>query len=175
MMTIEIPLEERVGFLSRSSLFQGVDQEKLKLLAERMTPRQASAGKVLIREGTAGHEMFFLVKGRVKVTRCLTLMTRRGFTDREKSFNFLDSESGANFGEVALVSDLPRTATVSAQKECRLLVLSREDFERICSQDTELGYVLVGRICQQLAELLHKSNNDVLKLATALSLALTPS
>ncbi len=128
----------------------------------------------MIREGEVGSEMFFLLEGRVKVTRSLTMLTRRGFTDREKSFNYLDAGSGCNFGEVALISDLPRTATVAAEEECRLLTLSREAFEEICEHDYELGYKIMRRICQQLCGLLNKSNSDVLKLATALSLALTP-
>ena len=132
------------------------------------------AGEVLVEEGQPGEEMFFLMEGRVRVTRSLTLLTRRGFTDREKSFNYLDGGAGSNFGEMALVAEMPRTATVAAETECRLLVLSRENFRSVCESDYQLGYLVVTRICQQLCELLSKSNNDVLKLATALSLALTP-
>ena len=173
-MKIKIDLPERLEFLSRCALFKDVSPEAIEKLAPKFESRGAVAGEVLVQEGEVGDEMFFLVEGKVKVTRSLTLLTRRGFADREKSFNYLDAGTGSNFGEMALVGDMPRTATVSAEEECRLLVLDREAFEELCAQDAELGYLVMRRICQQLCVLLQKSNDDVLKLATALSLALTP-
>lgn len=173
-MRVTISLEERREFLSRCGLFQDACPEALEQLAPLFQARGAVAGEVLVQEGEVGDEMFFLVEGRVRVTRSLTLLTRRGFTDREKSFNYLDAGACSNFGEVALIGNMPRSATVAAEEECRLLVLSREVFEKMCQEDPELGYKVVRRICQQLCGLLEKSNTDVLKLATALSLALTP-
>lgn len=173
-MRVTIDLPQRLEFLSRCPLFKDANPEALERLASRLQPRGAVAGEVLVHEGDEGDEMFFLVEGRVRVTRTLTLLTRRGFTDREKSFNYLEGGSASSFGEVALIGNMPRSATVAAENECRLLVLSREVFEQMCEEDYELGYKVVYRICQQLCGLLEKSNRDVLKLATALSLALTP-
>jgi CRP/FNR family cyclic AMP-dependent transcriptional regulator len=167
--------KESLELLSHSPLFQDLEPERLEALVDLFDPFSVTAGEVLVREGEPGDRMFFLLEGRVRVTRTLTLLTGRGFTDREKSFNILEASEFSNFGEVALISDLPRTASVVAEDDCRLLVLSRENFQKIAREDPEAGYQVVTRICQQLCELLDKSNNDVLKLATALSLALTPS
>lgn len=166
---------DKLDLLSHSPLFQDLDAEKIQSLVDLFEARSVMAGEVLFREGEPGEEMFFLLEGRVRVTRTLTLLTGRGFADRERSFNILDASEFSNFGEVAMISDLPRTASVVAEDNCRLLVLCRENFDKIGAQDPRAGYQIIKRICQQLCDLLDKSNSDVLKLATALSLALTPA
>lgn len=76
------------------------------------------------------------------------------------------------FGEMGLLSDLERSATITTETECEILELSRADFERLVASDPELGYRLVHNIALVLAERLRRTDLDVLKLTAALSLAL---
>lgn len=65
-----------------------------------------------------------------------------------------------------------RTATAVAITDCELLALKRADFEKIAEVDPRLGFILMRNIATHIAGTLKKSSQDLLKLATAFSLAM---
>nr|HPG86985.1 cyclic nucleotide-binding domain-containing protein [Spirochaetales bacterium] len=77
------------------------------------------------------------------------------------------------FGEMSMFSDEPRSATVGAASDCVLFEVTRRSFEAICARDPRLGLELTRRIAVMLASRVRKGNDDVLKLSTALSIALS--
>jgi len=77
-------------------------------------PLEAAAGDVLIREGDRGDLFYVIVEGEVEITRAGTLVSEQG--------------PGAYVGEIALLRDVPRTASVIAKTPLRLLALEREPF-----------------------------------------------
>jgi CRP-like cAMP-binding protein len=86
----------------------------LERLASQLRPLTVPAGAVVIRQGDHG-DLFYLVEsGRLRVTV-------DGARGRELG-------PGDSFGEIALLRDVPRTATVEAETEARLQTLEREDF-----------------------------------------------
>lgn len=94
--------------------FAALPVDILETLARRVTPLDAPAGSVLIREGEPGDRFYALVGGEVEVTKAGRLLARLG--------------AGDYFGEIALLRDVPRTATVIALAPVRLLALERADF-----------------------------------------------
>ena len=96
-------------------LFSGVDDQNfMKELGNKLRPRSMEPGDLLIAKGSAGEEMFFVVEGSVEV-----------FLDGDDPIASL--ESGTFFGEAALMSAEPRTATVRAATAGQLYVLTKED------------------------------------------------
>jgi CRP-like cAMP-binding protein len=92
---------------------------------------------------------------------------------RDKSLNRLTADEHAFFGEMALFGPAcERTATVTAKTRCTIAVLSREKFFRLTETDNEIGYRVLMNIVAILSDRLDKTTKDVLKLTTALSLAL---
>jgi CRP/FNR family transcriptional regulator, cyclic AMP receptor protein len=88
-----------------------------------------------------------------------TLVT---MTSKEKPF----------FGEMGLLGQKERTASVIARQDCRLLIIGQKDFEKLCDDDPKLGVAILKRIALTAGERLLKTNKDVMKLTTALCLAL---
>lgn len=163
-----------VEFLKKVTVFKGLSEEQLAKIEQVLQEQSVKKGEIIIQENTPGHEMFILAEGRVEVSHSLTLKTGRNtFADKDKSLNFLDARNFCCFGEIAMIDNTEtRTATVTTLTDCLLYMIERKDFERICEEDSKLGYVLVRNIAQGICSRLKKSNNDLLKLTTALSIAL---
>jgi CRP-like cAMP-binding protein len=163
-----------IGFLSHIPLFAGIPDEKLEKVRGLLTERHVRSGTLIVKEGELGNEMFILLEGEVQISRSLLLkVAGHGVNQRDKSLTRLTGEDYAFFGEMALSDEqLERSATVAAQADCTLAVISRDAFLDLVETDKEIGYRVWKNIAQILSERLSKTTQDVLKLATALSLAL---
>ena len=160
--------------LSRFSVFAGLTPEQLQKIERLVREKQVPAGEEITREGEKGDELFLLLKGKVEVSKTLTLMVGRGDVDtRDKSLIQLDAAKSPMFGEMAILrEDSIRSATVKALEACTIGIIKRKDLLELCEQDKEIGFRILSNIARQLAENLEKANRDILKLTTAFSLAL---
>ena len=104
----------QIGLLRATDLFRPLPPPELEGVARAMELSQISAGEVVIREGEPGHHFYLIADGRVSVT------TESGFST--------ELGRGEGFGEIALLHDTPRTATVSAATNVSLYSLGREEF-----------------------------------------------
>jgi hypothetical protein len=104
----------RVELLRQQPLFAPLSLATVEHLAGNLVPVQADPGKVLIEEGAHGDEYFLLDRGEVEIEQGGTVIARRG--------------PGFGFGEIALLNDVPRTATVRATSQVAAFSLSREPF-----------------------------------------------
>lgn len=96
----------------------GLPPDKLQELVRRMTPKTFEAGLPVCRQGEAGDVMYVIRSGSVKVTR-------RGEDGVERHLHTLGA--GDYFGELALITNKVRRASVVTLEECRLLELSKKD------------------------------------------------
>jgi CPA1 family monovalent cation:H+ antiporter len=110
--------------LQRVRLFQGLSNDGRRRVARLMRPRLALPGEEIVKAGEHGDSMFFITTGAVEVVLPHTPV-RLG--------------TGEFFGEVALVTNRPRTADVVALSYSNLLVLSARDLERLSEADPEIG------------------------------------
>jgi predicted MFS family arabinose efflux permease len=100
--------------LAAIAMFSPLAPASLEFLARRLVPIAVPAGTAIVREGEASDRFYLLVRGRVEVTQ-------RGRTLRVEG-------PGEFFGEIGLLRDVPRTATVTALDDTELVSLVREDF-----------------------------------------------
>ena len=108
------PDAETVAFLRRMPIFAPLPPPAIERILARLTRLSVPAGEVLIREGDVGDRFLMIVDGEAEVTR-----DGRHVTDRA---------AGDHVGEVALLRDVPRTATLTATTPMTLLVLDRDTF-----------------------------------------------
>ncbi len=105
---------------------------------------QFKAGKVLMQEGDMGREFLILLKGTVKVKR-------KGRTIRKMS-------KGSYFGEISLISPGERTATVEAETDVDLLVLSTSSFNYLLDNVNGLAKKMLVAVCDYF-----RTQEDALK------------
>ena len=168
--THETPLE----FLHHVRILRGLTLEQLAIILEMAREQHFRAGKAIITEGETGDTMFVLTEGVVEITIPLTLETSRGeFSKRDKTLIRLKAEDHPCFGEMALFGSDVRTATVTAVTDCTTLVLDKQSLLALEQEHLEIAYGIVRGIAEVLCARVHQGNHDVLKLTTALSIALS--
>jgi len=163
-----------IDFLEKIPLFIGLKRKEMEQVRSIMTVRTITEGSFIIRENEQGHEMFILLDGEVEVSRTLLLkISGSGMDQRDKMLNKLTGNDYAFFGEMGLFDEKSeRTASVIAKTRCSVAVLERDSFFHLTENDKEIGYVILKNILKIVSDRLDKTTKDVLKLTTALSLAL---
>ena len=106
--------ERQLDLLRRSPIFAPLDPTTLEALAHRLQPRQVQAGDVVFAQGSAGDEYYLVDAGRLRVS-----------VDGEQ---VSELGEGDGLGEIALLRDVARTATVTAVEDSSLFALERDDF-----------------------------------------------
>ena len=108
---------QRRHLLEGLSLFSGCTPEELRNLESLTSLHEAPRGAVLVEEGAPGHEFFVIVEGSATVTHGGTPIARL--------------DAGSFFGEMALLDGRPRTASVVADTDMTLIVLSPGEFRAL--------------------------------------------
>jgi CRP/FNR family cyclic AMP-dependent transcriptional regulator len=160
-----------VAFFRKLYLFQDLEEEEIHKVLNRTSLREFPAGAVIIQEGEPGDSLFIMQEGEVEITKQLTL-TLDEDTPRERVMIRLKAENGVYFGEMALLENETRSATVTALSDCSVLELHQQDFLELIGQNPAMGVKLLLRLAQVLSQHLRKTNQDVVKLTTALAVSL---
>ena len=130
-------------------LFDGLSPEALAKIESRAVARNYPRNAVVISEGDEATSMFIIVSGSVKVYH----------TEADGKETILNSQGpGQHFGELALVDDAPRSASVMTQEPSRLLVLSKAAFKECLEESPEVGYHLVQALARQVRRLTETVN-----------------
>lgn len=148
-----------------------VELQAIQDVAQRV---EFAEGAVIMKEGDVGDSMYLFAEGEVLVTKNLTLKTgKKGFSTAEKSMVRLNAQFVTFFGDMALFENDVRSATITASSKCVLYEIKREAFEKLAAENSGLGYRLIRGIATVLCHRVRQGNQDVLKLTTALSIALS--
>jgi CRP/FNR family cyclic AMP-dependent transcriptional regulator len=108
------PADTKVELLRKAPLFANLSKSELEHLAKVTEDLEVEAGRVLCKEGEPASEFFVIIEGEADAT---------------KEGNHLRTmRDGDFFGEIALLEDIPRTATVTATTPLRFFVLTRQSF-----------------------------------------------
>ena len=143
-------LDEEVEVLKRIPLFSKIDKAKLKLLAftsERVVFR---SGETVCRQGDAGDAAFIIVDGTADI-----LINGNG-----SDIKVAEVGRNAIIGEVAILIDVPRTATVAATSELVTLRITKELFFNLVQEFPEISVEIMRVLAHRL-----EATNEKLRLA----------
>jgi len=158
-------------FLRKIFLFQDLEDNEIRQVLDRTTTRNFPAGAVILHEGETGDSLFIMGQGEVEITKALTLVLDED-TPKEKVMIRLNALDGVCFGEMALLENEARSATVTAISDCSLLELHQQEFLVLIRENPHMGLKILLRLAQLISSHLRKTNQDVIKLTTALAIAL---
>ena len=156
------------ALLDKFNLFSGLSAEEIDLVREKLDNQKINSGDFIIKENDSENKMYLLIDGKVAVTKKLTLSVS-GDAEEKKLVTLSDSQFPV-FGEIGILGNKRRTASVVAQTDCNLLVLTESSFNQIVKKNYKLGYIIMRNLANIIATRLENTDNNLVKLATALSL-----
>jgi len=128
------------GHLRGLRLLAGLSPGQLEEISRRLRPVRFRQGETILREGEAGEELFFIEAGRVQVVR----------GQEGRLLLLAELEAGDLFGEMALLTGAPRSATVTALSDVDLWVLSKADFDDVVTAYPNLALALSRLLSERL-------------------------
>lgn len=127
------------SILSDIEIFKGLSKKEIALISKLMSAIRIKAGKEIIKEGASGREAFIIVEGTASVWRHGKLVTSVG--------------PGAVIGEMAVITNTSRTASVRAETDLLVEVLNRSEFLQLLDESPGLTRKLLTATILRLQQL----------------------
>lgn len=140
--------------LNSVQLFDGLDEQQKHIVESLATSRNYAKNSVILREGEPGDAMYFITRGKVRV-----YVSEPG----GKEFTLSTMEAGEHFGELALLDDAPRSASVMALEDSNLSVINKSDFTRVTLENPAIGVILMKNLAARIRELTERAKSLALQ------------
>jgi cAMP-dependent protein kinase regulator len=111
------------NFLKTVDLFQTIDPYEISQISDALKTSQVEAGEIIIKQNDHGDVFYILEDGECYAEKV--------FTEGEQGEKVKEYKKGTYFGELALIKNEPRAASVIAKTDCKLLSLDRLSFKRL--------------------------------------------
>jgi HD-GYP domain-containing protein (c-di-GMP phosphodiesterase class II)/CRP-like cAMP-binding protein len=138
-----------VDFVANNPLFYSLSKDVIQSVVSQLQERRYPSGETVVEEGSIGDCFYLIRKGNVRVIR--------GTGDEELVLSELGT--GEGFGEMALLIDQPRSATVKANGDTHLLILNRDDFVRLTRLHPALSEKM-NKLLSERVSLLEGEDSD---------------
>ena len=144
-------------FLQRVQLFSLLSTEECDAIVRRLKRRDFPPSHYVVREGAAGDSMFFITAGKCEVRK----------KDTATGIEFLLTElgPGACFGEMALLTGQPRTASVVSTEPTTVGILKNDDFRALLLEHPKIGVALTTILAERLQQASEQVGIEYMNLA----------
>lgn len=129
--------DAKIELLKPVPLFSRLDKKALQAVALLADQLDLPAGKEMATQGDRGREFFVLLDGEADVTK--------------DGQHVNTMKKGDFFGEIALVTKMPRTATVTATTDVDVLVITERDFDALLKRSPEIGRCVAEALAERVA------------------------
>jgi CRP/FNR family transcriptional regulator, cyclic AMP receptor protein len=145
---------ELANVLRSIDLFEGLDEEQIEKVAYICTEKWFNPGQIIAQEGSEGDELYVITEGFVEVLL--------GERPASAARVVVSLGVGQIIGEMALIDQGPRSASIRATSQPTVVqVIKRDNFETLCQQDTDIGYLVMRNLAADLSfKLRHRNLND---------------
>jgi len=134
----------KIDMLRQMYIFQDLDLRELLLVVDLCAVLECPQGQVLIQEGEHTDRLYIILDGEVMVERANSQIAVLG--------------KGNHFGEMAVLNDGPRTASVRCSSPSRVLYVERDSFLSLIRQESQIGVKILWQIGNELSMRLESAN-----------------
>ena len=135
--------EENKAFLRRVSLLASLNEQQLEALAAGSVRRSFPKGRTIVAEGEPSQSLYILLSGRAKVQR----------SDAEgKEVILAVLGPGEAFGEMSLIDDAPRSASVITIETCDFMAINKDSFKAMLAQSHDMAMKIMKGLVKRLRE-----------------------
>ena len=153
-------MDDFVELLKGVAIFQDLDEGELARVSEVCRIQEFISGEYVFHEGEPGNRLFLVVEGEVRVSRMIP-------GSGEEALAIL--KKGALFGEMAVIDRSERSTDVISNGGCKLLTISRSDFELLLDFNRDMAYKVLWS-CTRLLSSRLRASNDSLRSFLAMSM-----
>ncbi len=157
--------QEIIESLKKVTIFSAFydKPQDLQKIADIMSAKHAGKDEFIINEGDEGDTLFILKSGSVRILKK---------TLADEMYTVVDLKNPGNiflfFGELALLDNDKRSASIQAKEDCDLYIVRRDDFNRLGDKYPHIALPITREISKVLASRLRRSNQDTITLFEAL-------
>lgn len=142
----------QIALLEGLPLFSGLDYSELLALHSRIKLHPVRPGQIVIQENATGNELYVILSGRLVVTR--------------DAVELATLERGDHFGEIGLLRQGARTATVTSTHPGLLMSIDRETFLELMRREPAMAVKVLWRFTETLAQRLRRANDLLRELGS---------
>jgi CRP-like cAMP-binding protein len=133
-----MPADPKLEHLAQVQMFSSLNKKELRLISKAADIVDLKAGTEIVTEGTSGHEFYLVLSGEATVRRNGRKVATLG--------------PGSYFGELALLDRGPRSATVIADSDMEVVIISQREFMSVLDQVPPVSQKLLASMAARLRE-----------------------
>jgi serine/threonine protein phosphatase PrpC len=149
--------QSRMEALRKIPLFQHLTYKEQTAVLSIASTRTFPGGREIVMEGQAGEELFIVVRGRVAIEK--------------NGVEIAELRAGGHFGEMGLIDNAPRSATVRATEPTRVMVVARPDLMNLMRRESILAVKMLWSFVQVLSDRLRATNAELSEARQELAVA----
>ncbi|MCG2726940.1 MAG: cyclic nucleotide-binding domain-containing protein [Elusimicrobia bacterium] len=134
---------KKINFLKNIRLFYGIGEKDLIYILESLTERTYLKGETIFTQGDIGRALFIIASGKV----ALTVFDE----ETKKTKQIAEVHPGELFGEMALLEEMPRTATVTASEDTKVLMMFSSKLENLFLSKPKIGIVIATQLAKVMS------------------------
>lgn len=147
----------RMEALRKIPLFRHLTYKEQTAILSIASTRTFPGGREIVTEGQPGEELFIVVRGRVAVEK--------------NGVEIAELRAGGHFGEMGLIDNAPRSATVRATEPTRVMVIARSDLMNLMKRESILAVKMLWSFVQVLSDRLRATNSELSEARQELAVA----
>lgn len=149
--------QSRMEALRKIPLFRHLTYKEQTAVLSIATTRTFPAGREIVIEGQPGEDLFVVIRGRVSIEK--------------NGVEIAELRPGGHFGEMGLIDNAPRSATVRAVEPTRTMVISRADLMGLMKRESILAVKMLWSFVQVLSDRLRTVNSELSEARQELAVA----
>lgn len=149
--------QSRMEALRKIPLFRHLTYKEQTAILSIATTRTFPAGREIVTEGQPGEELFVVIRGRVSIEK--------------NGVEIAELRAGGHFGEMGLIDNAPRSATVRSTEPTRVMVISRPDLMNLMKRESILAVKMLWSFVQVLSDRLRATNSELSEARQELAVA----
>jgi len=135
---------EKILLLKGIEIFSGLDPSELAAIASVAEELDYAEDRVVIKQNDIGETLYLIIEGQVQV-----IMEQA--EGKEELLNHI--EAGGAFGEMALIDDAPRSATIRTVGPCRFLIIHKQEFKEIAMEFPKVSLQICSVLSQRIRDI----------------------
>ncbi|MFH1715248.1 MAG: cyclic nucleotide-binding domain-containing protein [Elusimicrobiota bacterium] len=149
---IDKAIKEKIAFLKTCPIFSRLEDFEMRKVYNIMFQKTYPANDLIFEEGKIGKALFFILSGNISILKKRT-------DNKEKEIAKL--HAGDFFGEMALLEELPRSASVKTNEPTKVYLIYKSNFDELISSNPKIGIKIILNIVKILSSRLRNTSASI--------------